>query len=1233
MNRLRHALLYMAPVLATFVLLVGAVPAGAQAPVRAYLPANGSLNASGCGPFGVVLDPGVLTGTDGALVVRGSVTGLRTDGELHVSAAGDSLLFSPLVPFVAGETVTVTLLGALVHDGLPLGEGRAWTCRIAPEDDLRAASLADLDESTVSLTGALAAGFEHGDWAWADLDGDRDLDGVLLAEAAGVPYLATIAGGSGWAARAPAVVSIDNPVALLAPDLDDDARRDLVLLGLAGLQVWLDPGASASPAGGAAGWIPLPAGFNGRALVAGDIDADGDQDIVVIGLFGAAYVVLLNDGAGGLAAQAPVSVGAAAVDKALPWPVLASLADLDGDGRLDLAWTADFEESGRYAVRLAAGRGDGTFAAAGVLADREVFPRGLVFGRTLDNDESAAALPQLLIATPDRGDQNLCAVTYDGALPGVSIGCLDGPNLDAAAGAAQAGHLLVNDAGGTAVPELWYGDPASGAVIARPLGAGTAAVRATGYGVAAVNVGDADYDGDSDVIIVQPEAARIMILSTPGGIVQAPPGPLGLVCGGIYDFGLLELGCGPATGEIVFVNPGQQPAIIDQVTITDPSGVFRVVDEPEGWFGAGCGADMAQASLLIGFEPTARLDYGGLLEVQLRWAGAAADGGDSTLVCELNLAGSGGVFGLASWPAGPGSLLWNGAGYTTTDGAFDLGLVIVEAGVVADTTVTVTNTGDFAVDVTPPASPDAPWSVDPLAVQRILPGDSAVWTVRAQPHEGLLPAGVDTLAVSALLAWTVEPVDPDVCFAGAGFMQEASATLVRLVRPDLAVLDVQLRPAAGETMLREGRPFLVDAVVTVRRTDAEGARIILDAGDGACGVAPGAVVVMDLFEGVMDTVTFTVTPCGDQLSFPVSVCAEPAEGMDFEYDPVDNCFTAGARLAANAAPEIEFSDLVLAPADPGLEPCDPAEPWNVIDGGRVGALGVREGGGLAVTVRASDPENDDVRLDLAGLPAFASVTRVSDAEVRLTAAPPEGTVITSVCQLFGPVVATARETATAAPETAQVTVPLYVKWEGPDLEVSLRGLPTASELGDPVRFIGAVRNIGMVAMGPFTVSAWLTDEDGLRVAGRSMHVSNLAPGVSYAMPQVLYEPQLPGRFCAHIEITEGRDLDPANNVLVQCVDVRPGDLVVSPNVVTPNGDGHNDRILFHLANQDVSAPRVRIYELSGAFVFETSSLDAMRNLAWDGRDDAGRYVPPGSYLYVVDDGGRELAKGVCGVIR
>ncbi|PID78584.1 hypothetical protein CSB20_14415, partial [bacterium DOLZORAL124_64_63] len=73
--------------------------------------------------------------------------------------------------------------------------------------------------------------------------------------------------------------------------------------------------------------------------------------------------------------------------------------------------------------------------------------------------------------------------------------------------------------------------------------------------------------------------------------------------------------------------------------------------------------------------------------------------------------------------------------------------------------------------------------------------------------------------------------------------------------------------------------------------------------------------------------------------------------------------------------------------------------------------------------------------------------------------------------------------------------------------------------------------------------------------------------------------------------------------------------------------------VFRFRNQIMPNPMVRIFDLTGHLVFETSSLDSERNLVWDGRDQGGHLMPPGSYLYVVYDDGREFRTGTCGVIR
>ena len=77
---------------------------------------------------------------------------------------------------------------------------------------------------------------------------------------------------------------------------------------------------------------------------------------------------------------------------------------------------------------------------------------------------------------------------------------------------------------------------------------------------------------------------------------------------------------------------------------------------------------------------------------------------------------------------------------------------------------------------------------------------------------------------------------------------------------------------------------------------------------------------------------------------------------------------------------------------------------------------------------------------------------------------------------------------------------------------------------------------------------------------------------------------------------------------------------VDPNPFTPNGDGINDAAVFGFdvflltSDADIS---VSIFGLDGRPVnrLVLTSGAGEHQLRWDGRDEGGRLVPPGIYLY------------------
>jgi len=77
---------------------------------------------------------------------------------------------------------------------------------------------------------------------------------------------------------------------------------------------------------------------------------------------------------------------------------------------------------------------------------------------------------------------------------------------------------------------------------------------------------------------------------------------------------------------------------------------------------------------------------------------------------------------------------------------------------------------------------------------------------------------------------------------------------------------------------------------------------------------------------------------------------------------------------------------------------------------------------------------------------------------------------------------------------------------------------------------------------------------------------------------------------------------------------------IKPDILTPNGDGVNDKALISynlLQLQNPALVQVKIYDRDGSVVrnlYESRDLNAPYSLEWDGRDDDGDIPPPGVYV-------------------
>lgn len=1329
--------------------------AWSQPQIQETFPPQGSAQTQPCGPFGVRLQAGILSDYENALVVRGSATGLRTRGDVHVSANGDSLLFTPAIPFAPGEEVTITLSASLRSNGAALGQGYTWQTVIRPDDNYLSDSLASLQSRTISLADHFSAGdLEFLAWSWSDLNGDKDQEGVILLQSGGLHHLITVQRSYEsasnlyrWQARSPAACTTDNPVDLKAMDLDGNVHGDLVLLTLSGLQYWNNPGAEYSPNGAQASQLNFPGSFHSRTMVCGDVDGDGDEDIVVFGLFGLEYLVVLSDGQGNLLPQAVQTVQAGSVpqsEKTIPWPVHALLKDADGDGVVDLIWAADYQENSAYRVRLAKGLGNGSFDAAGIVEETTEFSNGLLFGRLIDPWDDSNTPASILNATPySSGGGNLCGFEFDGTWPVIAAGCLTAPGLTP-----QSTEISVSNILAAQQPEIWYADLLTGSLKVSALGAvQSIETLEMQTPVSALQVGDFDFDGDGDLAVFAPDEAVIYLLETPGGVPQIGPVSNGLECGGIMDFGVREANCSAAAlvAYLPFTNDGLLPSRITDVVLDDPSGVFQIPSVPHQYFSGGCLGPVASVMLPVNFSPTDTLQYQASMTVTLDWTGGASDGSDTTVVCEFQLLGRGGINRVEDNGSGIGSLVWTASGgYQSTGAALDFGVLPALPEVSVATTVTLTNTGHFPVEVSPPGFLPPPFVLLPAGPRQLAPGQTQEWNVAVQPYADLVPAGADSVDLSADLNWTTSSLNPVTCLPMQTLNQHLSVRLLavapglapdyectglantsaavdtiivseddifsyclnqvgwtwpgalpelRVVQNTMAWLNVQQIPAlesgwpvislnselvgaeGGDLLLelrdanrpaivrtfalhvivepsrpdlaivgmlfqavdpgdgiQQQHPFFVDVVVEVSRQPVQGAVMGLEGGLCACGVDPLEKVMITLMEGQRDTIRFVVESCGEGGDCPFTACVEPPEGLEGDFDPSNNCFTLGTMVAENRAPAIEISNLVLTPEDPTLEPCQSGITLNQISGGMVQAFGVREENQLSFDVNSRDSDGDETKLIVGLLPSFVTSTATGDTMVSFVITPPEGTVTREVCEEFGPLVFQVIETSATLPETTLVEIPLFVKWEGPDLDVSLTNVPVSAGLAEDIRFNGRVHCLGYDS-GPFTVDLWLENPEGMRVAGRVVQYDNLPSGSSVLLPQVMFYVDRPGEYCARIMITEGRDVNPDNNTAESCFPVASGPFVVSPNVATPNGDGHNDEIIFRFLNQIMQNPKIRVFELSGNLIYESSSLTAGRSLVWNGRNQSGDPMPPGTYLYVVYDNGREFRTGTCVVVR